>query len=77
MQFGVLVHSRDSMLLVKLAQISNQIFSRPLLRAHCPSIFSSIAIKLNIPRDDFSSIAIELTFVSLGHGFKNDQVPAG
>ena len=33
-------------------------------------------IKLNVPRDDFSSIvqsrsiAIELTFVTLGHGFK-------
>ena len=30
----------------------------------------SIAIELNVPRDDFSSIAIELTFVTLGHGFK-------
>ena len=30
------------------------------LRARCPSIFSSIAIELNVPRDDFSSIAIEL-----------------
>ena len=34
------------------------------------SIFSSIAIELNVPRDDFRSIAIELTFVILGHGFK-------
>ena len=32
--------------------------------------FSSIAIELNIPRDDFSLITIELTFVILGHGFK-------
>ena len=40
------------------------------VRARCPSMFSSIAIELNVPRDDFSSIAIELTFVILGHGFK-------
>ena len=40
------------------------------LRALCPSIFSSIAIELNVPCDDFSSIAIELTFVNFGHGFK-------
>ena len=33
--------------------------------------FSSIAIDPNVPRDDFSLIAIELTFVVLGHGFKN------
>ena len=32
--------------------------------------FSSIAIELNVLRDYFSSIAIELTFVILGHGFK-------
>ena len=32
--------------------------------------FSSIAIELNVPRDDFSSVAIELTFVTLRHGFK-------
>ena len=31
---------------------------------------SSIAIELNVPRDDFSMIAIKLTFVTLGHGFK-------
>ena len=30
--------------------------------------FSSI--KLNVPRDDFGSIVIELTFVIFGHGFK-------
>ena len=40
------------------------------LRARCPSIFSSIAIELNVPRDDFCLIAVELTFVTLGHGFK-------
>ena len=40
------------------------------LRARCPSVFSSIAIEPNVPRDDFSSIAIELAFVILGHGFK-------
>ena len=34
------------------------------------SIFNSIAIELNVPRDDFSSIAIELAFVTLGRGFK-------
>ena len=28
------------------------------------------AIELNVLRDAFSSIAIELTFVILGHGFK-------
>ena len=42
-------------------------------RARCLSIFSSIAIDLNVPSYDFSSIAIEpieLTFVILGHGFK-------
>ena len=32
--------------------------------------FSSIAIELNVPRDDFSQIANDLTFVTLGHGFK-------
>ena len=41
-----------------------------LLRARCPSFLSSIAIELNVPHDDFSSIAIELTFVTLLHGFK-------
>ena len=41
------------------------------LRAHCPSIFSSIAIELNVPRDEFSSIAIEPTVsVALRRGFK-------
>ena len=35
-----------------------------LFRMRCPSIVSSIAIKLNVSR------AIELTFVILGHGFK-------
>ena len=35
------------------------------IRARCPSI-----LELNVPRVDFSSIAIELTFVTLGHGFK-------
>ena len=34
-----------------------------ILRACCPSIFSSV-----VPRDDFS-LAIELTFVTFGHGF--------
>ena len=33
-----------------------------------PVNFSSIAIKLNIPRDEFSSI--KLTFVTLRRGFK-------
>ena len=33
-------------------------------------MFGSIAIELNVPRDEFSSIAIELTFVTLGRGFK-------
>ena len=42
-------------------------FFNQCLRARCPSIFSSI----NVPRDDFSLIAIELTFVVLGDGFKN------
>ena len=36
----------------------------------CPSIFSSIAIELNVPHDEFSSITIELTFVLLERGFK-------
>ena len=41
------------------------------LRAHCPSFFSSIAIELNVPRDEFSSIAIEPTVsVALRRGFK-------
>ena len=39
------------------------------LRARCPSIFSSIEIELNVLRDDFSLIAIELSFVTLGYGF--------
>ena len=34
------------------------------LRARCPSILN---LNSNFPRDDF---AIELTFVTLGHGFK-------
>ena len=40
------------------------------LRARCPVNFSSIAIELNVPRDEFSSIAIELTFVTLGRCFE-------
>ena len=40
------------------------------IRLRCLSIFSPIAIELNVPRDGFSSIAIELTFVTLEHGFK-------
>ena len=41
-----------------------------VLRARCPPIFSSIAIELNVPCNEFSSIAIELTFVILIRGFK-------
>ena len=33
-------------------------------RTRCPSISSSIAFELNVPRGDFSSIAIEITFVT-------------
>ena len=33
-------------------------------------MFSSIAIELNVPCDEFSSIAIEPIIVSLGRGFK-------
>ena len=33
-------------------------------------MFSSIVIELNVPRDDFSSITIKPTFVTLGRGFK-------
>ena len=44
-----------------------------LLRVRCPSIFSSIVIELSVPRDNFSSIAIELTFVILGYGFKKSK----
>ena len=40
------------------------------LRTRCRSVLSSIAIELNVPHDEFSSIAIELTFVTLGLGFK-------
>ena len=40
------------------------------LWARCPSICSSIAIELNVPRDEFSLTVIELTFVTLGRGFK-------
>ena len=40
------------------------------LRAHCPSIFSSIAIELSVPCDEFTPIAIELAFVTSGRGFK-------
>ena len=60
-------------------------FFNQCLRARCPSIFSSIAIEPNVPRDDFSLIAIELTFVvlvqssmifvRLGQGrFKSDYI---
>ena len=41
------------------------------LSARCPSIFSSIAIELNVPRDEFSSIAIEPTVsIAFRRGFK-------
>ena len=41
------------------------------LRARFPSIFSSISIELNVPRNEFSSIAIEPTVsVNLRRGFK-------
>ena len=41
------------------------------LRARYPSIFSSIAIELNVPRDEFSSIMIEPTVgVALRRGVK-------
>ena len=53
---------------IKLSAEPNKLAIK--LRARCPSIFSSIAIELNIPRDDFSSIAIQLTFVILGHALK-------
>ena len=44
------------------------------LRAHCPSIFSSIAIELNVSHDKFSSIAIEPTVsVNLRRGFKKSR----
>ena len=36
--------------------------------------FSSIAIELNVPHDDFSLNAIELTFVVLRHGLKKSPV---
>ena len=39
-------------------------FFNQCLRARCPSIFSSIAIELNVSRDDFSLIAIKLTLSS-------------
>ena len=42
------------------------------LWARCPSICSSIVIELNVPRVEFTSIVIELSFVTLGRGFKND-----
>ena len=42
-----------------------------LLRVRCPSIFSSIAIELNVTRDELSSIMIEPTVgVALRRGFK-------
>ena len=34
------------------------------------SIFRTIAIELNVPSDDFSSIVIILAFVTLRHGFE-------
>ena len=39
-------------------------------RARCPSILSSIAIELNVPRGESSSIAIEQTFGTLRRTFK-------
>ena len=51
--------------------LQNLKFIQMSLRARCPSIFSSIAIELNVPRDEFSSIAIEPTVsVALRRGFK-------
>ena len=38
--------------------------------ARFPSSFSSIAIELNVPREWFSLIAVELNLVRRGHGFK-------
>ena len=40
------------------------------LRARSPSTFSSIASELDVPRERFSSIAIEPNLVRLGDGFK-------
>ena len=42
---------------------------------HCLSFYFAhdgqrTTIELNVPREDFSAIAIELTFVTLGYGFK-------
>ena len=39
--------------------------------SHCPSIFSPIAIELNVPCGEFSSIAIEpVVSVAFRRGFK-------
>ena len=48
----------DGSVLCKCVRKKNIImFFNQFLRARCPSIFSSIAIELNVPRDDFSLIA--------------------
>ena len=62
----------------------NYTFKPCLLRARCPSIFSSIAIKLNVPRDDFLSswdmvlkkpVQSSMIFVRLGQVlFKSDYI---
>ena len=55
--------------MISSIKFQSSMYAGESLRARCPSI-SSIAIELHVPRDDFSSIAIELIFVTLRHDFE-------
>ena len=52
----------------------NNRYKKSQIRVCCPSTFSSITIELNVPLDEFSSSAIELTSVTFGHGLKKKPV---
>ena len=72
MRFGeelYVLQTRESPTIKHFSETKLPNFISPL-RARYPSYFSSIAIELNLPCDEFSSIAIELTFVTLKRGLK-------
>ena len=66
----VIFYIDSCIILSSKGSVYNLCYLKQALNARCPSIFSSIAIELNVPRDAFSSIVIELTFVTLRHVFK-------
>ena len=73
--YNICLYGEISIIIPKLSQnalICSAALCTETLRVRCPSIFSLIAIELNvlILHDDFSLIVIELTFVILGHRFE-------